>query len=133
MVRFPSMKRVPRILLVDDNTSMTTVCCRALKLSGDYEVREVNDASTAVRTALEFRPDLILLDVFMPDVNGDAVLIELRTYEELATTRVAFLTGRRPANLELDANTSFIAKPIPIPELVAIVESIIAEIGDRIV
>jgi two-component system OmpR family response regulator len=101
-------------------------------MTGDYEIREVNNGSEAVKAALEFRPDLILLDVVMPDVSGEAILAEIRKFKELAATHVAFLTGRSPSQVQLDENTSFIGKPIQIPELVAVVESMIARLPDRI-
>jgi CheY-like chemotaxis protein len=99
---------------------------------GDYEIREVNSGSEAVQAALEFRPDLILLDVAMPDVTGEVILRDIRALKELAATQVAFLTGRNRSQLKLDENTSFIGKPIQIPELVAVVESMVAGMNDRL-
>src|SRR5690349_4554116 len=102
------MNSTPRILLVDDNAAMTAVCCRALKMAGDYEIKEVNNPAQAVQIAQEFRPDLIVLDLVMPEMDGEAVLAGIRSLPELAATPVMILTGRAPARMVLDANTSFV-------------------------
>ena len=122
------MTGTPRILLVDDNAAMTAVCCRALKMAGDYEIQEVNSPTQAVQIAQRFRPDLIVLDLVMPEMTGEAVLAAIRSLPELAATQVMILTGRKSLRLALDANTSFVSKPIHIPQLVDIVESIVSSL-----
>ena len=59
-----------RILLVDDEPSITRLLKLNLEQTGDYEVATENVSKAALATAEEFRPDLILLDVMMPDLDG---------------------------------------------------------------
>src|SRR4051812_5997949 len=68
----PGRKR--RILIVDDEPDFTFMMGLTLEQTGQFEVRQENDAFQALATAREFLPDLILLDVMMPDMDGGDVL-----------------------------------------------------------
>ena len=59
-----------RILIIDDEPSMTRMIRLTLEMTKRYQVREENNAMHALATAREFKPDLILLDVIMPGVDG---------------------------------------------------------------
>src|ERR1700759_877101 len=63
----------PRILAVDDDARTTRLIKLLLAKRGGYEVLEENDPARAHQTAQDFRPDVILLDVMMPDLDGGAV------------------------------------------------------------
>jgi len=82
-----------RILLVDDEESIT----RSLKLfldgTGQYEVRTENRGSLAVQVAREFRPDLIVLDLVMPDADGGSIAQDLGDDAELRDVPIVFLTA----------------------------------------
>ncbi len=60
----------PRILIVDDNPRFSHSARLILQESGQYVVCEENDAASAVETARSFRPDLTLLDLVMPQLDG---------------------------------------------------------------
>jgi DNA-binding response OmpR family regulator len=106
-----AMKQPKRILLIDDDPSITELFAYSLTRAG-YEVRVVNDAMDAVPAAVEFQPELILLDGTFPFMDGVEILSELRRTAETSSTRVAFFSGR-PFSLEqLDELTFFIAKPV---------------------
>jgi DNA-binding response OmpR family regulator len=81
-----------RILLIDDDATATRVVRMTLERTGRYEVGELNDPSQAVSTARMFRPDLILLDVCMPDVEGSEVAGQISVDPVLADTPIIFLT-----------------------------------------
>ena len=82
-----------RILLVDDDISFTRMMKLNLERSGAYEVRIENAGSQAVATARAFKPNLILLDVIMPEVDGGDVAAMLKDDPFLKTTPVVFLTA----------------------------------------
>jgi CheY-like chemotaxis protein len=111
--------RKPRILLVDDEESFTRVTQLTL---ADYDIEVENDSSRALATARSFQPDLILLDVMMPNFDGGDVAAQIRADPDLKDVPVIFLTAlvtqkesvRRP----IMGGYAFIAKPVT-PEKLA--------------
>lgn len=81
-----------KILLVEDDTALAAVYKSRLELEG-FDVREVNNGEEALSAALEFKPDLILLDAMMPMISGFDVLDILRNTPETANIRVIMLTA----------------------------------------
>ena len=69
----------PRILIVDDNPRFSHSARLILQQSGQYVVWEENDAAGAVETARSFRPDLTLLDLIMPGVDGAEVAAQIES------------------------------------------------------
>ena len=84
-----------RVLLVDDEASFTHVLRLNLEKSGGYEVREENSGARALDAAREFHPDIILLDVIMPDMDGGSVASQIQAEEGLRGTIIVFLTAVR--------------------------------------
>jgi len=82
-----------RILVVDDEPSVTRNLKLNLESSGDYDVFAENHAGNALAAARIFRPDLILLDVMMPGMDGGDVAARLRADPLLRDTPVIFLTA----------------------------------------
>lgn len=82
-----------RILVVDDEEDMAKVVSLVLTADG-HEVRVQLSPDLAVATAEEFAPDLILLDLVMPGMDGHQVFRALRELPRFAETPVAFLTSR---------------------------------------
>ncbi|MBI5686438.1 MAG: response regulator [Verrucomicrobia bacterium] len=82
-----------RILLVDDDVSFSRMMKLNLERSGAYEIRIENTGSHAVASAREFKPNLILLDVIMPEVDGGDVAAMLKDDPFLRDTPVVFLTA----------------------------------------
>ena len=76
-----------RILVVDDTTDISTPLKRYLEKTGAYEVRVESLGAKALDAAKEFKPDLILLDVVMPDVDGGDVAAQLE--HDPATSKIA--------------------------------------------
>jgi CheY-like chemotaxis protein len=81
-----------RILYVDDEADIREVAQMALELDGDLEVRACGSGAEAVRVAPQWAPDLILLDVMMPQMDGPATLRALREAGEKAP--IVFITAR---------------------------------------
>jgi CheY-like chemotaxis protein len=91
-----------RILVIDDEPEFTTMLRHTLEAEGYYHVCTENDPNRAVQSAREFDPDLIVLDVMMPDVDGTDVAERLRDDRRFAHTPILFLTA-----LALGAGSSF--------------------------
>src|SRR5277367_4548357 len=82
-----------RILTVDDDIQSTRMIKWVLERTGRYEVLEVNDSTRVLEAAHEFKPDVILLDVCMPRVEGVEVAFQIRADTEFQGTPVVFLTS----------------------------------------
>ena len=87
-------RALKRILLVEDDPDIQTVTSLALASFGGYSVKVCGSASEAIESAAAFAPDLILLDVMMPGMDGVATLSALREIAEMASTPVVFLTAK---------------------------------------
>jgi two-component system, OmpR family, response regulator len=115
-----------RILIVDNDQNSTRLVKVLLERSGPYLVREENDATKAHQSARNFRPDVILLDVMMPETDGGEVAAQVQADPELYNTPIIFLTAlvtRAEAESGLHIQGySFLAKPISIPELISAIE-----------
>ena len=81
-----------KILLVEDDTALAAVYKSRLELEG-FDVQEVNNGEDALSSAVQFRPDLILLDAMMPKISGFDVLDILRNTPDTANIRVVMLTA----------------------------------------
>jgi PAS domain S-box-containing protein len=82
----------PRVLVVDDNRDAASTLAELLQMMGS-EVREAYDGLQAVAAATEFRPDVVLLDIGLPDINGYEVARRIRALAGLAQPRLVALTG----------------------------------------
>ncbi|MCG3149589.1 MAG: DNA-binding response regulator MtrA [Verrucomicrobiae bacterium] len=82
-----------RILMIDDDPSMSGIVKRNLEQTGTFEVRTEQRGADGLQAAREFRPDLLLLDMVMPDCDGGNVLALFRNDDELKQIPVVFLTG----------------------------------------
>lgn len=81
-----------KILLVEDDTALAAVYKSRLELEG-FEIKEVNNGEDALSAAIQFKPDLILLDAMMPKISGFDVLDILRNTPETADIKVIMLTA----------------------------------------
>ncbi len=86
------MEDKKRILLVEDDTSLADVYQARLELEG-FEVRQVNNGELALSAAIEYKPQLILLDAMMPKISGFDVLDILRNTPDTANIKVVMLTA----------------------------------------
>jgi CheY-like chemotaxis protein len=110
------MKR-RRILLVDDEVGITRSLALYLRENGECEVRVENAGSCALATAREFCPDLIVLDLVMPDADGGSLAAEIKADPLLKTTPIVFLTAllsqreTRGSSKQIGGHP-FLAKPV---------------------
>ena len=115
-----------RILIVDDDANSTHLVKILLERSGPYLVLEENDAAKADQTAHDFRPDVILLDIVMPKIDGGELATQIEADRELHDTPIIFLTalvthGEAKSGLHIQGHP-MVAKPISIPELIDAIE-----------
>src|SRR5712664_1679587 len=82
-----------RVLIIDDEPSFTRMVRLNLEKTGQFEVREENKATSALAAAREFKPDLILLDVIMPSMDGGDVASQIQNDRILKGTPIVFLTA----------------------------------------
>ena len=112
-----------RILVVDDEPKITRLIRLNLEQTGEYEVKEENRASHALAAAREFLPDLILMDVLMPGVDGGRLAGEFQESPKFREVPIIFLTAAVTRE-EVSSHGGyvgglpFLAKPVDIPELV---------------
>ena len=113
-----------RILIVDDEVAFTRMVKLNLEKAGEFEVRIENRATGALAAARSFKPDLILLDVIMPSMDGGDVQNQIKRDRTLRDTPIIFLTAtvsKREAG-EGGMNSGgelFLAKPVTVENLVA--------------
>jgi CheY-like chemotaxis protein len=115
-----------RVLIVDNDRASTNLVKVLLEKTGRYLVLEENDATKAHLSARNFRPDLILLDVVMPETDGGEIAAQIQADPELQGTPIIFLTAlvtraEAKAGLHIEGHP-FLAKPISIPELINAIE-----------
>lgn len=116
------METLPgKILIVDDEPDIVEFISYNLKSKG-YFITTAKDGVEAIRKAKEFRPDLILLDVMMPNKDGIQTIKELRSMPEFENTAIIFLTALTDERSEIEGLKTgaddYIAKPIK-PELLS--------------
>jgi two-component system OmpR family response regulator len=119
-----------RVLVVDDEASLTELLSMALRYEG-WEVRSAGDGASAVLSAREFRPDAVVLDVMLPDMDGLAVLGRLR--RELPQVPVLFLTAKDAVEDRIAGLTAggddYVTKPFSLEEVVARLRGLIRRSG----
>jgi two-component system, OmpR family, response regulator len=87
-----------RILMVEDDPDIQAVAQLALEALGGFTVEMCGSGGEAVQTALVFAPDLILLDVMMPGMDGPSTLRALREVAQTAGIPVIFMTAKVQAS-----------------------------------
>ena len=113
-----------RILIVDDEVSFARMVKLNLEKTGAFDVRTENKATYALAAAREFKPDLIILDVIMPNMDGGDVSNQFKRDRQLRDTPIIFLTAtvskREAGEGGLNSGGAlFLAKPVSVEALVA--------------
>jgi CheY-like chemotaxis protein len=115
-----------RILIVDDDRDSSHLIKILLEKAGHYLVLEENDALKAHHSAQNFGPELILLDIMMPERDGGDIAAQIESDPGLQRTPIIFLTGlvtraEAKAGLQVQGHP-VLAKPVNIPELINRIE-----------
>lgn len=110
-----------RILIVDDDADSARTLLRMLDESGHDETRVAPSAVTALRTAVEFRPDIIFVDIELPDMSGYDVALFLHQHPRLQQMRLIALTdsGEHPGREHARSSgfERYLVKPISVAAL----------------
>ncbi len=119
-----------KILVVDDEVGFTRLLQMNLEKSGDYKVRVENDSRHAVAAAREYKPDVMILDVVMPGMDGGDVSAALRRDVYLAQIPVIMLTAL-VSNDEVGSESVvqsgdkiMLGKPVDLERLIRCIEEI---------
>ena len=119
-----------RVLVVDDEPSLTELLSMALRYEG-WEVRTAGDGHSAVRTGREFGPDVVVLDVMLPDIDGLEVLRRLR--DRSPAVPVLFLTAKDSVEDRIAGLTAggddYVTKPFSLEEVVARLRGLLRRAG----
>lgn len=120
-VRFTRPDGTPvRVLVVDDEPSLTDLLSMALKYEG-WDIRTAPDGQTALAVARDFRPDAVVLDIMLPDIDGLKVLQRMRA--DGSDVPVLFLTAKDALDDRIAGLTAggddYVTKPFSLEEVVA--------------
>ena len=123
------MSTKPEILLVEDDEFAAEFT--AMQLSGFYSLRHVADGHSALESVTQSVPDLVLLDVSMPGMDGYEVCRQIRSKAECAGIPVIFLSGKvgDEERLKGDAagGNDFLSKPVRAEELLAGIQRLLTQ------
>ncbi|MDA8527492.1 response regulator transcription factor [Opitutaceae bacterium] len=123
-----------KILIVDDEPDVADLVAYNLKTKG-FDTETVNDPTHSIGVARTMMPDLVILDVMMPEINGIQICRLLRAEPQLKNVPVIFLTAKveeddRVQGLESGAD-DYICKPFSIKELVLRVQNILRRTSEK--
>lgn len=126
------MSKEAKILLVDDEPDILNLLKFNLEKEG-FDVETAPNGRNGIEKALKFRPDLILLDVMMPEMDGIETCIQLRENKELKNTVIAFLTARNEDYSQIAGFDSgaddYINKPVKPRVLISRVRALLRRKG----
>jgi excisionase family DNA binding protein len=111
-----------KVLLVDDDAELVELMTKVLEEDGRFEVRVASNGFDAGMMVKEYQPDLIVLDVMLPDINGKEVCQRVRSDPSLEDVRILCISGMieddKIQELKLSGADDFLHKPFEIEELI---------------
>lgn len=116
-----------KILIIDDEEGFTQLVKKNLEATGKYEVKAEGKGALGLKIAKEFKPDLIFLDILMPDMEGSEVAAQIENDRDTKNIPVVFLTAiAKKEEVEqakgIIGGHPFIAKPVTAEELITCIE-----------
>lgn len=138
LIRFMRENEIPtdalksgptKILAVDDDPEILDLYAEAFTRLGDYEVHTASTGYDAGLMTEQHKPDLIILDYMLPDVNGNIVCERVRAHPELSATRILFVSGviddSEIQGLLASGGDGFLRKPFDLDELMKRVDELV--------
>jgi len=120
-----------KVLIIDDEVNLTKMLKLNLDETNKFDTRTLNDGKLAIDLVKEFMPDLVLLDVMMPDIQGNEIADQILQDDEIKHIKIVFLTAivtknEIPEESKTIGGRKFIAKPVKVDDLVATIEEVLA-------
>ena len=110
-----------KVLVVDDDAELVELISDVFMKDGRFEVRTANNGFDAGMLVKEFRPDLVILDVMLPDINGKEVCVRVRSDSALDEVKIICISGMveadKIADLKASGANDFMQKPFGIDKL----------------
>jgi len=110
-----------KVLIVDDDEELVELMADMFSRDGRFDVRTANNGFDAGMLVREFRPDLVVLDVMLPDINGKEVCQRVRSDSSLESVKIICISGmveqEKIAELRQCGANDFLNKPFPIEKL----------------
>ena len=111
-----------KVLVVDDDRDLVELLVDVLERDGRFETRAVNNGFEAGMMVKEYRPDLIILDVMLPDINGKDVCVRVRNDKSLEAVKIICVSGMveedKIEELHRAGANEFLAKPFETERLI---------------
>ena len=110
-----------KVLIVDDDEELVELLVDVFERDKRFDIRTANNGFDAGMTVKEFRPDLVVLDVMLPDINGKEVCQKIRSDKSLEKVRVICISGMveqdKIADLKVAGANEFLQKPFTVDSL----------------
>ena len=110
-----------KLLIVDDDEELVDLLRDAFERDGRFEIKVANNGFEAGMLVKEFRPDLVVLDVMLPDINGKEVCQRVRSDESLDSVKIICISGMveqdKVAELRVAGANDFLQKPFAVDKL----------------
>ncbi len=111
-----------KVLVVDDDRELVELICDVLERDGRFETKSVNNGFDAGMMVKEYRPDLIVLDVMLPDINGKEVCVRVRSDNSLEDVKIICISGMveedKIVELKAAGANDFLHKPFETDKLI---------------
>ena len=111
-----------RVLIVDDDEDLVELIADHLERDGRFEIRTANNGFDAGMMVKEFRPDIIVLDIMLPDINGKEVCQRIRSDSTMEDVRIICISGMveedKVADLRDAGANAFMHKPFEVEKLI---------------
>lgn len=110
-----------KVLIVDDDEELVELMRDAFDQDGRFDIRTANNGFDAGMLVKEFRPDLVVLDVMLPDINGREVCVRVRSDKSLDEVKIVCISGMIESDKVLDLRDAgandFLQKPFTVDKL----------------
>ena len=128
------MQKIPKILVVDDDPDIVEILSYNLSLAG-YEIKSAVNGKEAIKKAKSYIPEIILLDVMMPEMDGIEVCSKIKELSCLSNTVVIFLSARNDDFTQIAAfdagGDDYISKPVKPKILLKKINSILKRMSSN--
>lgn len=123
-----------RIILAIDNEKSLLSLLEEMLATSDFNVHKATNGKDGIKFARKFQPDLILLDILMPDMNGYEVLEELKRDDRTSMIPVIMLSGLGDDKAKIKSaelySESYLTKPFTSDQLLSKIEEVLRRRGD---